>query len=301
MTTLRLTLASAFALSVLATNACRPADDSGVFAAENNDPIRVALTGMTAPGDAAQMLFATAPNATQMHYCVETAPGVCASQTPTVVPAFKIDIPARADVAFFKTTSLIPLAAGRAIYLTARDANNQVVANSVVRVNAPGAIPGTSPGTAAPALSGERNLELKVSKAAQALGQPATIHLGDLFTPGVEYLLVDFSGVGCGGCHQLHSMLQGERYKSIFERGKCRHVTIVDDIDGWHRRYSPNSDGGKTSFGSMSGAVGRPAKALGISLSVTPTVAIISRADNGKIVSEIGEGSIPSEFDQLCK
>lgn len=122
----------------------------------NTDPIRVAFAANSVDPNAPVLLMATAIQATRLSVCAEISPDSCVGTNAAFRSATRMNLPDRADTAFFRTTEPIALAnvpaAGLILILNALDDAGGVVATTRVRVHASAEIAGATDNPAVAAL-----------------------------------------------------------------------------------------------------------------------------------------------------
>ncbi len=149
--------------------------------------------------------------------------------------------------------------------------------------------PGTPSGPALPSSKDSEVTDARGSK----------IMLSSLFTG--QYLLLDFSAPGCGGCLSMaRELANDQNFLSAFsgEAGKCSSFTIVrsSEMNAWLRIFPAS---GSTGSHTISTAEGFSAVAgrLGRSISATPTFFLVDRAGN---VVDSAEGELPAMALTAC-
>ena len=131
----------------------------------------------------------------------------------------------------------------------------------------------------------------------QIVTHNGTVKLGQYFTS--EYLLIDFSRLGCPPCVAMAKANQASSEFKLQTTGesKCRAATIVPqgtmsdwsaEIGGESAKETIEFTGGHNGFAAL----------FGTNISATPTVLLVDR--QGKIVDQ-GIGDMPAKFYELCK
>jgi hypothetical protein len=128
--------------------------------------------------------------------------------------------------------------------------------------------------------------------------------LNEIFT--TQYLLIDYSQLGCGYCVQhARAVNNDQKFKDMMAgQGKCKSLTVVStsQVDSWITQFDRDlgnisTFSGKTSYGYETGATGF-GRLLGVKITGTPTVQLIDRT--GKVVVQDGRSN-PQQVEGLCR
>ncbi len=111
------------------------------------------------------------------------------------------------------------------------------------------------------------------------------------------YLFAEFSALNCGPCISFAKQIEGDAtVKQILNSGNCSLATFVSprDLSGWISKIGGNA--AAHSFGYQGGASGA-GTAFGISVTSTPTTAIVDR--QGQVIKQ-GHQELLKDFKSMC-
>ena len=116
-----------------------------------------------------------------------------------------------------------------------------------------------------------------------------------------DYLLLDFSAPGCGGCLSIARRLAADQsFLSAFSGapGKCSSFTIVrySEMQSWLKIFPATSTTGSHTVFTSEG-FSKVAGRFGQSISATPTFLLLDR--DGKVVDS-AEGELPASAMRVC-
>jgi hypothetical protein len=146
--------------------------------------------------------------------------------------------------------------------------------------------------------SGKPALAAKLKVSLEA-GSGQKVKFEDYFT--TEYMIVDFSQVGCGPCvsHASEINRSSSFQKMTSGSGKCKSMILVsgDQTDSWKGVVGASTFSGKSSFG-YSGGLNGFSQLFGIPrITSTPTVIVVDR--QGKVVSNNARSE--SDVARICQ
>ena len=140
--------------------------------------------------------------------------------------------------------------------------------------------------------------DLPSNFAVSLVGASGPVKFSDLFT--TEYMIIDFSQVGCFYCTELAKKNERDsEFQRLVKGSKCRAATILPNgqVEDWIGAIGGSSThGAKESFSYSKGLSGF-GSLFGISVPTTPTVIIVDRT--GKIIQK-QVGGMPSQISSLC-